>query len=214
LVGAEATAKIKATILPAQNSFVGSTKNGVTSKNYSSSYVAYRLGAADGSLGTIPVINSPTSATFVPGQSFDYRITATGSPTVYSATGLPKGLSVNKSTGVISGFPQLTGRFVIELQASNKSGTGAQTLTLSVPGAVKIADCLFAYAERTFPGLFMGGTGLNQKWEGYEYRYYKTSNTYLGIYQGQRIDLLQANQSSNIINVGTVDQFKPITGCK
>src|SRR5207249_938074 len=52
-----------------------------------------------------PVVQPPLSATGQVGVAFSYTITATNNPTSYNATGLPAGLSVNTSTGVISGTP-------------------------------------------------------------------------------------------------------------
>src|SRR3989442_829877 len=52
-----------------------------------------------------PVIKRSLTATGRVGVAFSYTITATNSPTSYNATGLPAGLSVNTSTGVISGTP-------------------------------------------------------------------------------------------------------------
>ena len=79
-----------------------------------------------------PVINSATSATGTVGKAFSYRITATNSPTSFSATGLPGGLSINTSTGVISGTPTTAGTSTVVLSATNVTGTGTATLTLTV----------------------------------------------------------------------------------
>jgi hypothetical protein len=79
-----------------------------------------------------PVINSATTATATKGSPFSYTITATNSPTSYSATGLPAGLTVNTSTGVISGTPTATGTSSVKLGATNASGTGSATLSLTV----------------------------------------------------------------------------------
>lgn len=63
---------------------------------------------------------------------FSYLITAINSPTSYGAVGLPAGLSVNGSNGLISGIPSVTGTFYITLNAINATGTGTQSLTLTV----------------------------------------------------------------------------------
>ena len=55
--------------------------------------------------GGTPVITSATSASGIAGSAFSYQITASNSPTSYGATGLPPGLTVNTSTGLISGTP-------------------------------------------------------------------------------------------------------------
>jgi len=48
------------------------------------------------------------------------------------APGLPAGLTVNTSTGLISGTPTAVGTWTVTLCASNKSGTGSAALTLSI----------------------------------------------------------------------------------
>ncbi|MEQ1637180.1 MAG: LCCL domain-containing protein [Methylococcales bacterium] len=214
VLGQNKTGLVKATIQAGQSSYAGTTANGITSNDYGFYDSSYTLSTPDGGLGTIPVINSPETVTYVSGQPLNYQITATQTPKEYDANGLPKGLSVNKSTGVITGFPQLTGRFAINLQAANNSGTSSKTLILDIPGAVDTQTCLFNYAEKTYPGTLSGGTKITEKYEGYNYRYYKDTNTYLGIYQGERIDILQASVSSVITTVGTVQQYKPVTGCQ
>lgn len=83
--------------------------------------------------GTIqaPVITSPTSAGATVGSAFSYQIAATNNPTSYGASSLPAGLSVNTSTGVISGTPTNAGSSPVTISASNSSGSGSATLSLT-----------------------------------------------------------------------------------
>jgi hypothetical protein len=82
-----------------------------------------------------PVITSPTTATGTAGSSFSYWITASNSPSSYSASGLPNGLSVNSTSGQISGTPAVAGTYPVTISATNAGGTGSATLTLNVGGA-------------------------------------------------------------------------------
>ncbi len=82
----------------------------------------------------ITVANSPVQA--AANQSFNYQISASGSPTSYNATGLPNGLGVNTTTGVISGTPTANGTYNVTLSAGNAIGTNTSQLTIVVSNAV------------------------------------------------------------------------------
>jgi hypothetical protein len=79
-----------------------------------------------------PVISSSPTATGTAGTAFSYQITASGSPTSFGATGLPTGLSVNTTTGSITGPPTATGTYNVTISATNGSGTGTATLVITV----------------------------------------------------------------------------------
>ncbi len=79
-----------------------------------------------------PVITGSLTATGSVGQPFSYQITASNSPTSFGASGLPAGLSVNTSTGLISGTPTAGGVSNITISATNVNGTGSATLVLTV----------------------------------------------------------------------------------
>jgi PKD repeat protein len=60
------------------------------------------------------------------------RIAATNSPTQYTASGLPPGLSLDTSSGAISGTPNTLGTYVVPVSAANAGGTAAATLTFAI----------------------------------------------------------------------------------
>jgi uncharacterized repeat protein (TIGR03803 family) len=83
-----------------------------------------------------PKINSPLTAAATVGQAFSYQITATNLPTSYAADALPMGLTVDTTTGRISGKPTMAGTFAFMIGAQNASGSDDETLTLTVSAAV------------------------------------------------------------------------------
>ncbi len=84
------------------------------------------------SSASAPVISSSLTATGTVGTAFSYQIAASGSPTLFGATGLPAGLSLNTGTGAISGTPTAAGTSNVLISATNGSGTGTATLVITV----------------------------------------------------------------------------------
>ena len=85
--------------------------------------------------GGAPSITSATTASDSEGASFSYQIVASNGPTSYGVQGLPGGLGINASTGLISGAPKFAGTFALTLNAYNNSGKGSSPLTLTVAQA-------------------------------------------------------------------------------
>jgi hypothetical protein len=86
-----------------------------------------------------PVISSSQGAAGTAGAAFSYQIIASGSPTAYSAEGLPPGLAVS-ATGLLSGTPSASGTFLIKLFARNASGRSYPfTLTLTLAPSAPFA---------------------------------------------------------------------------
>ena len=79
-----------------------------------------------------PVITSPGSIVSLRGQALSYTITANNHPFTLTATPLPGGLSVNTSTGHLSGTPAAIGIYLITLSAENPDGISTLPLTLTV----------------------------------------------------------------------------------
>jgi poly(3-hydroxybutyrate) depolymerase len=76
----------------------------------------------------------PITAFGQTGVPFRYTIVSTGgtAPITYSASRLPPGLSLDGTTGVISGTPITTGTYNIPITAGNSAGSISATLTLTV----------------------------------------------------------------------------------
>ncbi|HWE13400.1 MAG TPA: protease pro-enzyme activation domain-containing protein [Solirubrobacteraceae bacterium] len=65
---------------------------------------------------------------------------ASGSPVAYGATGLPPGLTLNSTTGLISGRPTRTGRHTVQLTAHDgERSSASSTLVWTVGGRPRIS---------------------------------------------------------------------------
>jgi hypothetical protein len=79
-----------------------------------------------------PAITSPGTASGSAGRPFSYQITATNNPASYSASPLPSGLSLNATSGQISGTPVAPGTTNVTIGATNLNGTGTATLVITI----------------------------------------------------------------------------------
>ncbi|MDB6080401.1 MAG: Ig family protein [Akkermansiaceae bacterium] len=83
-----------------------------------------------------PVISSTLTASGTVGVPIStYTITASNSPTSFSATGLPGGLNVNAANGQITGTPSASGTFNATIKATNSGGSGTATLVYAISAA-------------------------------------------------------------------------------
>src|SRR5438094_937646 len=67
----------------------------------------------------------------VPGQSYQITVSSGGQYS-YNATGLPPGLTVNTSSGLISGTPTALGTYSVTLSATKNNCTSYKTVTFTV----------------------------------------------------------------------------------
>jgi hypothetical protein len=92
---------------------------------------------APGSGGNTVTVTNPGSQTGTVGTPASLQITATdsasGQTLTYSASGLPAGLSVNSSTGLISGTPTTAGTSSVTVTATDTTGaSGSATFTWTI----------------------------------------------------------------------------------
>ncbi|MEK7412013.1 MAG: putative Ig domain-containing protein, partial [Planctomycetota bacterium] len=85
-----------------------------------------------------PAVTSALTATATAGSAYSYQITASNTPTSYAASSLPTGLTCNTSSGVISGTVTANGTYAIGISATNVTGTGSATLTLTMQAPLPV----------------------------------------------------------------------------
>jgi YVTN family beta-propeller protein len=66
------------------------------------------------------------------GGSFNYVVSAPNNPTSFECSDLPPGLSLNATTGAISGIPTISGTYTIHVTAHSSSGDVQVTLRIVV----------------------------------------------------------------------------------
>ena len=101
---------------------------------------------------SVPVITSPLTASWTENLSgFSYSIQASDSPTMYGASNLPLGLTINTNTGAITGTTLYGGTFTVPIWAINAWGTGSTNLVLDISyatiGGLAITDVVTNWAK-------------------------------------------------------------------
>ena len=154
--------------------------------------VGYEGTGSNGSIGvfevslTAPAFTSNASTSATQSSALNYQVTAYGNPTSFTATGLPAGLSMNSTTGLISGTPTATGVYSVTVNATNPVGTTSQTLSLSV----NVANSTISRLNPPSALFSFGDSGAP-----YISRFLK----------GQRFDLQATVQPSTGLTVTSVD---------
>jgi len=104
-------------------------------------YVAVYTTTGGGGGGDTVTVTNPGNQTGTVGTAASLQMhasdSASGQTLTYSATGLPAGLSINSSTGLISGTPTTAGTSNVTVKATDgtgASGTTAFTWTVSTSG--------------------------------------------------------------------------------
>ncbi len=106
----------------------------------------------------VPTFNAAGAVGTTSGSQF-LLTTGTGAVASYTAEGLPPGLEVNSTTGVISGVATTAGTYGVTIMATNAGGTVARALSITVTppdGTAAGPAILYNLAARAT----IAGTGL------------------------------------------------------
>lgn len=111
-----------------------------------------------GSTGTVTVTN-PGNKTGVVGTAIaSFTLTASPAGTyTWSATGLPPGVSINSSTGTVSGTPTTAGTYTVTATATGGGGSGSTSFTFTVTGGG--GGCTSPGQKLANPGFESGAAG-------------------------------------------------------
>ena len=80
----------------------------------------------------LPAITSAPIADGLVNVAFNYTIQSTNVATIFGASGLPGGLTLNADTGAITGTPTNAGVYATTISASNSTGQTTSNLTVVI----------------------------------------------------------------------------------
>ena len=152
--------------------------------------------AAPAPANLAPIVTSPGAQNSVVGVGLDLAITASdpnGDPFTYSATGLPNGLSINASTGHITGTPNTVNVYAVTVTATDNgtlSGSANFNWTISNPADVTAPTTPTSLAATAF-----SATQINLSWS--------ASTDNVGV-TGYQIERCQGVGCSNFTPLTTV----------
>jgi hypothetical protein len=150
-----------------------------------------------------PVLDPVTFPTITVGETFLHRLSAQNYPKTFSVTGLPKGLKLNPASGEITGIPDVSGLFILQIRASNSAGS---SLVLKAPLTIR---ALPKHLVGSFGGTLQRLPAVNQNLGGM----FSLSVTSNGFYSLKLTSALasvtKSNASSSFSSTGRLAPSPP-----
>ena len=84
----------------------------------------------------LPVVTSAAGVAGNVGSALSYGLASSSTITAFTASGLPPGLSLNASTGAITGTPTATGTYPVAVSLTGAGGTASAVITFQIGSAV------------------------------------------------------------------------------
>jgi glucuronoarabinoxylan endo-1,4-beta-xylanase len=130
------------------------------------SVVTFDIPAASSTTGNTVTVTNPGGQTAVVGTAASLPIkasdSAVGQTLSYGATGLPAGLSISSSTGVISGTPTAAGTSTVTVTATDATGaSGSATFAWAVTGPAGACTVTYSTASQWTGGFVANVTVAN-----------------------------------------------------
>jgi O-glycosyl hydrolase len=130
------------------------------------SVVTFDIPATSTTTGNTVTVTNPGSQTAVVGAAASLPIkasdSAAGQTLSYSATGLPAGLSISSSTGVISGTPTTAGTSTVTVTATDTTGaSGSATFAWAVTGPAGACTVTYSTVSQWTGGFVANVTVAN-----------------------------------------------------
>jgi hypothetical protein len=112
-----------------------------------------------GSSGNTVTVTNPGTQTGTTGTAVSLQIhasdSATGQTLAYSATGLPAGLSISSTTGLISGTPTTAGSSSVTVTVTDGTGAkGTASFTWTISSGSSSGACHVTYTPNQWQGGF------------------------------------------------------------
>ncbi|MFZ4456142.1 MAG: beta strand repeat-containing protein [Bacteroidales bacterium] len=160
----------------------------------------------------VPVVTAGTPTGTV-GTPFTYQIIATNTPTSYAVTSgtLPAGLTLNTTTGEISGTPTAAGTPSVNVTATNAGGTSvAATLSFTISNPAGQAQTITfgalsskTYGDATFDLTATASSGLAVS--------YTSSNTAVATVSGTTVTIVGAGSTNITASQAGNGTYNPAT---